>query len=44
LQEDEGRWRGRKHAGNPKMDERNGYKHTQEQKTYAGPTSRERRE
>ena len=33
-----------KQAGDPKMDERTARKHSQEQKTYAWPTARERRE
>lgn len=33
-----------KQVGDPKMDERSGRKHSQEQKTYAWPTTRERRE
>jgi hypothetical protein len=35
---------GFKQVGDPKMDERNARKHSQEQKTYAWPTTRERRE
>jgi len=33
-----------KQVGDPKMDERSARKHSQEQKTYAWPTTRERRE
>jgi len=34
----------RRHAGDPEIDQPNGRKHPQEQKTYAGPTISERRE
>jgi hypothetical protein len=44
LQDNDGHRRRCKNADDPKMDERNARKHSQEQKTYAWPTTRERRE
>jgi hypothetical protein len=43
LQDDDGHRRRCKNAGDPKVDEQTARKQPQEQKTQAGPTTRERR-